>query len=170
MSYELYLRGVDRLMRLNRWDTRTSIEMLENAVELDPRFADAWARLGEACVLMAGTFEPGPLWVHRAERAVRKALALDRLNQHAKKGLIAVAQARDRERALKRIPLDKVPVLKMDLMTLTKENFDPQEGFVLSRVNGQWDVQSILKLCPMAEDDALMIFARLLERKVIEFV
>jgi len=83
MAYELYLRGVDRLMRLNRWDTRTSIEILENAVVLDPRFADAWARLGEACVLMAGTFEPGPLWVHRAERAVRKALALDRLNAEA---------------------------------------------------------------------------------------
>ena len=39
---------------------------------------------------------------------------------------------------------------------------------MLSRVNGQWDVQSILKLCPMAEEDALLIFARLLERSVID--
>jgi hypothetical protein len=54
------------------------------------------------------------------------------------------------------------------MATLTKENFDPQEGFVLSRLNGQWDVRSILKLCPMAEEDALLIFARLLERKVID--
>src|SRR4029453_2137864 len=91
-----------------------------------------------------------------ALKAYEEVLALDRLNQHAKKGLIAVGQARERERATKRIPLDKVPVLKMDLLSLTKLNFDPQEGFVLSRVNGQWDVQSILKLCPMAEDDALM--------------
>ena len=58
----------------------------------------------------------------------------------------------------------------MLLLSLTKLNFDPHEGFVLSRVNGQWDVQSILKLCPMAEDDTLMIFAHLLERKVIELV
>ena len=36
-----------------------------------------------------------------------------------------------------------------------------------SRVNGEWDVQSILKLCPMGEDEALLIFARLLERKLI---
>ncbi len=105
-----------------------------------------------------------------AMKAYEDVLGLDRLNQHAKKGLIAVAEARERERALKRIPLDKVPVLKLDMAALTKHNFDPQEGFVLSRVNGQWDVQSILKLCPMAEEDALMIFARLLERKVIEFV
>ena len=103
-------------------------------------------------------------------RAYEDVLGLDRLNQNAKKGLIAVAEARERERALKRIPLDKVPILKMDMAVLTKQNFDPQEGFVLSRVNGQWDVQSILTLGPRAEDDALMIFARLLERKVIEFV
>jgi hypothetical protein len=56
----------------------------------------------------------------------------------------------------------------VDLASLTQENFDPQEGFVLSRINGQWDVQSILKLCPMSEEDALLIFARLLQRKVVE--
>jgi hypothetical protein len=66
------------------------------------------------------------------------------------------------------VPREKVPVLAVDLKTLTRENFDPQEGFVLSRVNGEWDVQSILKLCPMAEDDALLIFSRLLERGIIE--
>ena len=50
----------------------------------------------------------------------------------------------------------------------SQQQFDPQEGFVLSRINGQWDVQSILKLCPMPEDDTLFIFSRLLDRQVIE--
>lgn len=77
MAYELYLRGVERLSRLNRWDTRTAVEMLENATRLDPKFADAWARLAEACVLMGGTMEPGPLWMGKAEKAVRRALVLD---------------------------------------------------------------------------------------------
>jgi hypothetical protein len=45
LAYELFLRAAERISRLNRWDTRTAIEMLENATELDPRFADAWARL-----------------------------------------------------------------------------------------------------------------------------
>jgi hypothetical protein len=103
-----------------------------------------------------------------AIQAYEEVLALDRLNQHAKKGLIAAIEARSREKALKSIPLTKVPVLSMDLVSLTKENFDPHEGFVLSRVNGEWDVQSILKLCPMGEEAALMIFVRLLERKAIE--
>ncbi len=102
-----------------------------------------------------------------ALQAYEEVLAHDRLNQNAKKGLVAVMEALGRESALRTIPLDKVPILAVDFVTLTREKFDPQEGFVLSRVNGQWDVQSILKLCPMAEEDALMIFARLLERKVI---
>jgi len=103
-----------------------------------------------------------------ALRAYEEVLSLDRLNQNAKKGLISVAEARRRDRAVRSIARDKVPVLLMDFVELTRENFDPHEGFVLSRVNGQWDVQSILKLCPMAEEEALSIFSRLLERKVIE--
>ena len=102
-----------------------------------------------------------------ATQAYEDVLAFDRLNQNAKKGLIAVSEARARERAIRAVPGDKVPSLAVDLATLTREKFDPQEGFVLSRINGQWDVQSILKLCPMPEEDALLIFARLLERKVI---
>jgi hypothetical protein len=102
-----------------------------------------------------------------ALRAYEEVLSIDRLNQHAKKGLIAVVESRSKDRALRTVPLDKVPVMLMDMVTLTRQNIDPQEGFVLSRVNGEWDVRSILKLCPMSEEDALLIFARLLERKVI---
>ncbi len=95
-------------------------------------------------------------------------LSLDRLNQHAKKGLLALQDAKRRQHALRAVPLHKVPAVCVDFATLTQESLDPQEGFVLSRVNGSWDVQSILKLCPLAEADALLIFARLLERGVIE--
>ena len=102
-----------------------------------------------------------------ALKAYEGVLALDRLNQEAKKGLLRVSEARSRERALKRVALDKVPALKKSLAALTQENFDPQEGFILSRVNGQWDVKSILKLIPIPEDDAILIFSRLLERGVI---
>jgi len=104
----------------------------------------------------------------KALEAYEQVLAIDRLNQDAKKGLISVVEARSRERAMRGVHLDQVPVLLLDFKALTMQDLDAQEGFVVSRVNGQWDVRSILKLCPMAEDDALMIFARLLERGVIE--
>jgi len=103
-----------------------------------------------------------------AIQTFEKVLALDHLNQDAKKGLIAVGEARKKDRILRTVPLDNVPVVKMDVISLTRQDFDAREGFVLSRVNGEWDVRSILKLCPMSEEDALLIFARLLERKVIE--
>ena len=83
VAYDLFLRARERMTRNNRWDTRTAIEMLENATALDAGFADAWAGLAEACVLMAVTFERGPKWMTRAERAVRRALALDRENVEA---------------------------------------------------------------------------------------
>jgi hypothetical protein len=99
--------------------------------------------------------------------AYEEVLALDRLNQNAKKGLLVAIEARRGERAARRVPLHKVPELRVDLPALTKETLDPQEGFVLSRVNGEWDVQSILKLCPMGEEETLLIFARLLDRNLI---
>jgi hypothetical protein len=103
-----------------------------------------------------------------AIKAYEQVLDLDRLNQNAKKGLIAATEARTRQKALKSVALHKVPILTMDMGELTRQQFDSHEGFVISRVNGQWDVQSILKLCPMSEEDALLIFSRLLDRKVIE--
>jgi len=100
--------------------------------------------------------------------AYEHVLLLDGVNQAAKKGLLAVAEGRRKAKAAQKIPLDKIPVLRLGAMALAQQHFDPQEGFVLSRVNGQWDIRSILKLCPMPEDDALVIFGRLLDRKVID--
>lgn len=97
-------------------------------------------------------------------------LKLDPLNQHAKKGLVISIEGRGRTRSLRLVPKNKIPRLMVSLADLTKERFDPREGFVLSRLNGEWDVQSILKICPMPEDEAMLIFSRLAERKVIEFV
>jgi hypothetical protein len=103
-----------------------------------------------------------------ANEAYERVLSLDGLNQAAKKGLIAVSEAREKAKAAKKIPLDKIPSLRLTAVALSQQQFDPHEGFVLSRINGQWDVQSILKLCPMPEDDILMILSRLLDRHVIE--
>src|SRR6266511_3160587 len=97
-----------------------------------------------------------------------RVVALDGLNQKAKKGLIEIGRARKAAKVRQKVALDKVPILLMGALTLSQQRFDPHEGFVLSRINGQWDVRSILKLCPMHEEEALMIFVRLLDRKVIE--
>jgi hypothetical protein len=66
------------------------------------------------------------------------------------------------------IPYDQVPVLKAPLSDLERRNLAPQEGFVLSRMGGDWDVGSILMICPMAEQDVLRILQRFLADDIIE--
>jgi len=102
-----------------------------------------------------------------ALKAYEDVLAIDRLNKNAHRGIAAATEARQREHHVTVVPRDKVPYLAIDLLALTRQSLDPQEAFVLSRVNGDWDVQSILKVCPMGEEETLLIFARLLERGLI---
>ena len=60
-----------------------------------------------------------------------------------------------------------VPQLRVSAMDLT-EQIDPQEGFVLSRINGSWDIQSILSICPFREADCLRMIKKLMERGIVE--
>ena len=53
------------------------------------------------------------------------------------------------------------------MQSLTQRPFSPHEGFVLSRINGQWDVKSIMKISPIKELDVLMIFHKFLKDGVI---
>ena len=69
---------------------------------------------------------------------------------------------------VEQIPLDSVPVLRISLNELTRMKLDAQEGFVLSRINGEWDLGAILKLCPMSKQQVLIIVRRLLDDDVIE--
>ena len=83
IAYELYLRAADRLIRLNSWDNRAAVDMLENATRLDPKFAEAWARLAEALMLIGTTSSSSPHWVRDAEKALRRAISLDPDNAEA---------------------------------------------------------------------------------------
>jgi serine/threonine-protein kinase len=83
-AYEMFLRGVERLSRVNRWDTRAAIEMLEEATRLDEQFADAWASLARAYRRMGAVFEPQRQWLRHAEHAARRALTLDPANADAR--------------------------------------------------------------------------------------
>ena len=83
-AYDLYLQGVDRLTRLNRWDTRTGVEMLKQVVRLDPEFSEAWGRLASSSLEMALSFEPNdPQWYQLGEEAIHKTLELEPTNTYA---------------------------------------------------------------------------------------
>jgi uncharacterized protein DUF4388 len=62
-----------------------------------------------------------------------------------------------------------VPQLRISPAEMTNLEIDPQEGFVLSRINGSWDIQSILSICPFREADCLRMIKKLRDRGVIGF-
>lgn len=62
-----------------------------------------------------------------------------------------------------------VPKLLIPSDTLSEHNLEPQEGFLLSRINNEWDVKSILSICPFREIDSLRMLKGLLDRRIIGF-
>ena len=55
----------------------------------------------------------------------------------------------------------KIPRVAKSLEDITQMNFSPNEGFILSRINGQWDIGSLIKISPIRETDAMLIFYKL---------
>jgi len=82
---------------------------------------------------------------------------------------------RDAERIIKQslekdgVKGEKVPELAIPISDITERTFSPHEGFVLSRINGQWDVKSIMKISPIRELEVLMIFQKFLKDGVIRW-
>jgi hypothetical protein len=62
-----------------------------------------------------------------------------------------------------------VPRLLIPADNLSEHNLEPQEGFLLSRINDEWDVESILSICPFREVDSLRMLKGLLDRRIIGF-
>lgn len=50
---------------------------------------------------------------------------------------------------------------------LEHERLGPQEGFVLSRINGESDIESILSVCPFREADSLRMIKKLLDGGIV---
>ena len=62
---------------------------------------------------------------------------------------------------------DDVPKIFISPSDLNLEELSPQEGFLISRINGSWDVQSIISICPFREADTLRMMRNLLSRGII---
>ena len=60
-----------------------------------------------------------------------------------------------------------VPRFVASLAQLENERLGPQEGFVLSRINGEADVGSILSVCPFREADTLRMIKKLIDSGIL---
>jgi hypothetical protein len=59
------------------------------------------------------------------------------------------------------VKYEKLPVLETTLDDLRAMSFSPEEGFILSRINGTSDIASIVKISPLSEIDSLLVFWKL---------
>ncbi len=66
------------------------------------------------------------------------------------------------------ISLTSIPVLCSNPEDFSSLDISPQEGFVLTRVNGSYDIQTILKITPVPPLEAQVVFWKLLEAGYIE--
>ena len=65
------------------------------------------------------------------------------------------------------LPPSAVPKLLKTVEQLEGEPLDPQEAFLLSRINGEWDISAIISVCPFREADSLRMIKRLVDGGVI---
>ncbi len=96
LAFELYLRAVDKAHCYTKIELIAAVDMLDRAIELDPKFADAWGLLANICCQMGMHLDSDPKWFIRAEEAVGKTLELDPVNCNAfaARGTIAWSPAR----------------------------------------------------------------------------
>ncbi len=99
---------------------------------------------------------------------LRDALALAPSNAEVRE-LLERAEGMFVDKARKHLmPLHKIPVLRVEIKQLISENLTPEEGFLVSRINGTWDIKSIIDISPLREVDALRCLDHLRSRGVVE--
>lgn len=102
-----------------------------------------------------------------ALQIIQRALQQQPKNPEAQ-ALLPVAEEKFVKRVYETSGISPKSVPQLRVMDLTTEKIDPQEGFVLSRINGSWDIQSILSICPFREADCLRMIKKLMERGIVE--
>lgn len=103
---------------------------------------------------------------HEYERTARHLRAARSLEPDNRPALLLAEQLEESVRsALERdgVTLDAVPRLTRRLDEILNAHLSPQEGFVLSRVDGRFDVGSILKITPLAPLEAHVTIWKLLQ-------
>jgi tetratricopeptide (TPR) repeat protein len=124
------------------------------------------AAAGDGAATAAALMQMGNVFLAQSDfdpalRHLRAARALEPDNQDVQEAL-AAAEKKIRDHIERvGVTLASIPQVTATMEQLTSSNLSPQEGFMLTRINGTYDIQSILKITPMPQLDALMLFWKL---------
>ncbi len=120
------------------------------------------------CEQGMGHLEEGRL--EEALRHLRAALVLEPRNSKLKEAL-----TRGEDRIRKQIhndglDLSAVPILERNLEQLTDLQLSPEQGFLLTRIDGSLSIKSLLRLSPIDQLDAELVFYRLLQEGHVRMI
>ncbi len=95
-AYDLYLRGRNYARRMARQDLDFALQMLENAVALDPQFALAHAGIASVSCQYYFFYDRSRGWIDRARLAAERAIGLAETSPEALLAQAWVAYGEDR--------------------------------------------------------------------------
>ncbi len=104
-----------------------------------------------------------------ARAVLSTAANLDPTNQEARK-LLKRTRESQLEYLYQQVPPHRVPVLNISLEQLSRIKLSPRENYLTSRLNGRWDVASLVVLTPLGELETLKILHKLLHAGIIIFL
>ena len=87
----------------------------------------------------------------------------------AAQSLLVDAERKYVDQVYAEMPPKRVPRIVIPPEELANKEIGPKEGFVLSRINGEWDIESILSICPFREADSLRMIKILRDKGIISF-
>ncbi len=99
--------------------------------------------------------------------AFQEILRLDPQNASADEKIEQAEKALCQEYYRNTIPPGKVPYVVVQEHDLARHSLTHQEDYVVSRVNGTWDIKSIIMLSPLREIETLQVLEKLTKMNLI---
>ena len=159
---ELQMVEFDALKKAHEYIEKGYIEPLEQIVygeKKKEKEKDSYIKIkGEADFF----FKEGRL--KEALSLYRKILEIDPSNEDIKNKIKTIERALE----IKDLSDNSIPKLKLSPSDLQNLELSPQEGFVLSRINGIWSIEQISKVCPFPPETTKGIIKILYSRGIIE--
>ncbi|MBI4161491.1 MAG: DUF4388 domain-containing protein [Acidobacteria bacterium] len=137
------------------------LEIAAGARRRTPSRGEALVVLSEQAkgMLEKGNFEPALVLLEQIRDGADGNPEVPDLLRRAEAGFVDLAYRHF-------LPPKKVPVLTRPLESLVSEELTPEEGFLVSRMTGSWDIESIVSISPLREVEVLRILKRLRERMI----
>ncbi len=161
--FEQYQQGLLKIIK-PRWSTSVA----DNGGATGPLSHGSSGTLTSGMAVLSATalLEAARVYMEQknfeiALRHLRAARSLEPDNREVQEAMTEGEKQIREEIERDGIRLTSIPQLGAPMEQLTSAKISPQEGFMLTRINGTYDIQSIIKITPMPQIDALMVFWKL---------